>query len=192
MCTSWLWTLAGGRIRSQASSHQCAHRGLTPGSLFCSVQKRYPCTDPFNTASLRPADMSLSRQCCSCAVTVHAQPWLFLPILLKKTGPPAAPACGQVSHFMESLCVPVQRGTVCLGEGGSPVPCCFPTAPTLRREPGHPGNPWQASRLLQGSLASPIPFPLRCPIKALSKPVWLLNGNISQPKSVPQKIPGWL
>lgn len=72
------------------------------------------------------------------------------------------------------------------------MPCCSPTAPALRREPGCPGIPWEGSQLLQGSLASPIPFPLRFPTKALSKPVWLLNGSIAQPKPVPQKIPGWL
>lgn len=191
LCTSWLWTLTGGCIPSQASSHQCAHKGLIPGSLFCSVQKRYPWTDPFNAASLRPAGTSLSRPRCSCAVMVRAQSWLFLPILLKNWHTSSVCSWSGIPFYGKPV-RPSAEGNCLFGRGGSPVPCCSPPAPVLRGEPGHPGIPWQGSQLLQGSLASPIPCPPRCPTKALSKPVWLLNGNISQPKPVPQKISGWL
>lgn len=131
MCTPWLWTLAGGRIPGQAGSHQCAPRGLVPGSLFCSVQKRYP----WNTDSL-----SLCRQCCSSAVTVHAQPWLFLPILLKNWHTssvcswPGIPFCGKPA-------CPSAEGNRFSGREGvshALLLSCSSQAQEGARAPGHP------------------------------------------------------
>lgn len=139
--------------------------------------------------------MSLSRQCCICVGRVHAQPWLFLPILLKKL------AHKQHRLMLRWNIFPFYGKPVCPSAEGNHFAGGGRISHGLLLS--HSSHAQEGARVqdhpLAGLLAAPrdpgfshIPFPLKYPTEALSKPVCLLNGNTSQPKPVPLKIPGWL
>lgn len=83
--------------------------------LLCPIERSM--YRPFNTASLRPADTNLSRQCCSCAVTVHAQPWLFLPIFLKNWHTSSIQSRSGIPFYGKPVC-PSAEGNGFSGRGG--------------------------------------------------------------------------